>query len=274
MLSQKNPSDQVPSGYRPLSGTSPSMGTDLVTTTYLVIGISLGIVAGTLAADGSWRAMIPRTLEHSVQASTHIVSPVKPPAAKPGQTQLAEVKPAAQAVPAVAQAVPVAGKAEATAMPPGAQAASAKALVETRTLPGQNIFVPVKASAAHRPTASVRLHARWKRLGRRHHHLRHGLQNRLVAAVALQWAVKAVASPPPAEAPQTSAFTVEGNVTIANYDASSGLIETYEGESFALDASVKPLEDNPADLQYRCDQSWNCTLSRNGGVQLSARRTR
>jgi hypothetical protein len=85
-------------------------------------------------------------------------------------------------------------------------------------------------------------------------------------------------APKPEPIDESFFFTVSGNATVANYDVSAGMIETDEGETFALDkpaiGSTVSWLDYPSDVQYRCDQSWNCTLFRNGGVVLSARRTR
>ncbi|HXP63449.1 MAG TPA: hypothetical protein VN829_23300 [Dongiaceae bacterium] len=72
-------------------------------------------------------------------------------------------------------------------------------------------------------------------------------------------------------------FRVEGTVTEANYDASSGTIETYEGETFALDttagdSSAVRWPDDPADVHYMCNGSGDCTLIRAGGIVRSARR--
>ena len=74
-------------------------------------------------------------------------------------------------------------------------------------------------------------------------------------------------------------FMTEGDVTVASYDASLGRIDTFEGESFALNqiarlGDIVPLDAFPGSLHYRCDQSWNCTLFRDGASIISARRTK
>jgi hypothetical protein len=75
-----------------------------------------------------------------------------------------------------------------------------------------------------------------------------------------------------------SAFTVQGDATVASYDASAGIMQTYEGEAFAFDKTASADGANPGDefvsnIHYRCDQFWNCTL-RAGGAVLKAKRTR
>jgi hypothetical protein len=86
---------------------------------------------------------------------------------------------------------------------------------------------------------------------------------------------KLAAAPPPVP----FSFSLEGNVSVANYDAATGIVDTYEGETFALDQRAS--EDKtiswleyPADVHYRCDQFWNCTLFHAGVVGLNAKRTK
>jgi hypothetical protein len=76
-----------------------------------------------------------------------------------------------------------------------------------------------------------------------------------------------------------SAFTVHGEVTVSSYDSTAGIIETYEGETFALDqtqstSGTVPWDDYVPNIHYQCDQFGNCTLNRGGGVVLNAKRTR
>jgi len=76
-----------------------------------------------------------------------------------------------------------------------------------------------------------------------------------------------------------SAFTVHGEVTVSNYDSTAGIIETYEGETFALDetqsaSGTVPWDDYVPNIHYRCDQFGSCTLNHGGGVVLNAKRTR
>jgi hypothetical protein len=71
-------------------------------------------------------------------------------------------------------------------------------------------------------------------------------------------------------------FTVEGDVTVADYDASEGSIETHEGKTFVLDraagdSDTAPWQEYRANLHYRCDQSGNCTLFRDGVVVPNAK---
>jgi hypothetical protein len=70
---------------------------------------------------------------------------------------------------------------------------------------------------------------------------------------------------------------IEGDVTVANYDARTGAIQTYEGSNFLLakaaEPSAIPWEDFPFNVHYRCDEGGNCTLVHHGAT-ASARLTR
>jgi hypothetical protein len=70
---------------------------------------------------------------------------------------------------------------------------------------------------------------------------------------------------------------IEGDVTVANYDAGTGAIQTYEGNNFLLakagDTSAIPWQDFPFNVHYRCDGTGNCTLAHHGAT-ASARMTR
>jgi hypothetical protein len=84
---------------------------------------------------------------------------------------------------------------------------------------------------------------------------------------------------PPVQPVISSAFTVEGEVTVSSYDSSAGVIDTYEGETFALDKTLTASnaihgDDIPSSLHYRCDQFRNCSLVMDGQYVPNVRRTR
>ncbi len=71
---------------------------------------------------------------------------------------------------------------------------------------------------------------------------------------------------------------MQGDATIAGYDAGTGSIETHEGQTFILDkpageTSAIDWPDFPFDVHYRCDQTGDCTLL-HGGASASAKLTR
>jgi hypothetical protein len=71
---------------------------------------------------------------------------------------------------------------------------------------------------------------------------------------------------------------IQGEATIASYDAGSGTVETYEGQTFLLDKSTTETSainwpDFPFNVHYRCDDHGGCTLV-HGGSTASARLSR
>ncbi len=66
-------------------------------------------------------------------------------------------------------------------------------------------------------------------------------------------------------------FSSEGDVTVADFDATTGIIESYEGRSFVISATAAAtagaaLQDSGLSVHYRCDQSGSCTLMHAGLV--------
>jgi len=265
----RNPGDTAAYGYRQLPGSGPARGLDMKTLTYGVIGVAMGIVVGTLFADGTLSAMVRRPSPHSVQASTQTPKPPAPPAAKPVQAQAA---PAAVTL-AQTQATPPKSLAAVQETPkPLAGLKSAPNLTPVLTTPVLKVAATGKTRPGHK------LVSRRRHLGRRRVHSRHRSHFHLKtkAIAKLPATVKA---PKAVEDADLFTFTVEGDVTVANYDVSLRQIETYEGETFALNqvaslSDMIPLDAYPASLHYRCDQSWNCTLFRDGSTILSAKRTK
>jgi hypothetical protein len=74
----------------------------------------------------------------------------------------------------------------------------------------------------------------------------------------------------------TPSLMIEGDATVADYDATTGLVETHEGKSFAIGLSAgasNSWDDYSGHVHYRCDGGGNCTLSRSGVVVPHARLT-
>lgn len=72
-------------------------------------------------------------------------------------------------------------------------------------------------------------------------------------------------------------FMIEGDATVADYDASARTIETRDGRSFIVDgaagnSNVLQWVDYMGNLHYKCDQQGNCTLFR-AGIAANARLT-
>ncbi len=73
-------------------------------------------------------------------------------------------------------------------------------------------------------------------------------------------------------------FFMEGDATVADFDSSSGMIQTDEGKSFLIGmpagvSSAGPWQDYHRNVHYRCDQSGNCTISGAGVVVPNAKLT-
>ena len=77
------------------------------------------------------------------------------------------------------------------------------------------------------------------------------------------------------------AFYIEGDDSIALYEASTGTIETNANRVFLIDrasaeanALNQKAADFPLDMHYRCDQNGNCLLRTRGGGLLHVRQRR
>src|SRR5271165_6328130 len=85
----RNPGDQATYGYRQLSGTGPASGPDLKTMVYGTFAVALGIVIGTLAADGTLRSISPFASHRSVRAGSSASAVSGRPGTRPQTPQLA-----------------------------------------------------------------------------------------------------------------------------------------------------------------------------------------
>jgi hypothetical protein len=77
-------------------------------------------------------------------------------------------------------------------------------------------------------------------------------------------------------APNTVVFFIEGDDSIVEFDAASGIIETRGRKTFAIDrsgaeAAVLKGGDLPMRIHYRCDQTGNCALTSQGAGVLHTR---
>jgi hypothetical protein len=90
-------------------------------------------------------------------------------------------------------------------------------------------------------------------------------------------------NPPPAAAPvsldggfKPLVFYSEGDATVVDYNPAGGTIDTDDGRTFQIGATVSasnavPWGDYHSNVHYRCDQNGSCTLFRTGVVALNAR---
>ena len=283
--------DQATYGYRQLPSVG-SEGPDLKTLICAGFGVALGILVGTVMADGSWRALNPLAQHHVAQASSSRSGPsdrspaktAQPPPLQAQSTTHGSPQPSvglqSPAVRASADRnAPAVRKASVTGNAAGAGEASdvrkasgtRKASV-ARSVPGAH-----RVLASHRRRPVHGLAARRRHFARRSALRRHRLRAPGKAAIrsALPPADRAfkhddLATP--------FAFMVEGELTLSGYDALTGTIETYEGETFALHKAESASSDLHSEgfspnIHYRCDPLGSCTLIA-GQFVLNAQRTR
>jgi hypothetical protein len=71
-------------------------------------------------------------------------------------------------------------------------------------------------------------------------------------------------------------FYSEGDLTVADYNATAGTIQTTDGRTFVLGTTVQASnstswDDVNSSVHYRCDQEGSCTLERAGAVAPNAK---
>jgi len=289
--------DQIALGYRQLPSVG-SDGLDLKTLVYAGFGVALGILVGTVLADGSWRALNPLAQHNLVQAVSSGSGPADHAAAKTAQTPPLQAQSATHESP---QSSP-------TLQPPAIQASANGDAPAVRTVPAnrdssvtRNVSGIREASIAHEASSAreasdarslPRTHrvlaahrrrpihglAAWRRhFVRRSTLRRHRLRTFRRAAIPADLP-PAGAALKPDDTSTLSAFTVEGELSVSGYDGLRGTIETYEGEAFTLPRAANPGTaihgaDISQNIHYRCDQFGSCALIA-GQFVLDAKRTR
>jgi hypothetical protein len=78
------------------------------------------------------------------------------------------------------------------------------------------------------------------------------------------------------EVKSTATFYSEGDLTVADYNATAGTIETSDGRTFVLGTTVSASsaaswDDYRSSVHYRCDQGGSCMLMRAGAVAPNAK---
>jgi|HubBroStandDraft_1064217.scaffolds.fasta_scaffold21146_3 hypothetical protein len=281
--------DRTPYGYRQLAGTGPGSGPELKTLVVAGLGAALGIVVATLLASGPLNGTNRTAALHPVQSGpvasvTTSPSAVKAAPAAPVKSQAVQQESAQNSAAQVAQ------KSTQNSVTQIAQKSTQNSVAQIAQKSTQNSVTQnatqVKPQAVHRVSVAHKHHsARWlaarrKYLAWRRTHPRHRLPTQLVAiSVATPSSVNPleVEPPQPDDAAKFFAYTVEGDVTLANYNAVTRTLDTYEGETFLLaqagsenDANL--LQDYPPNVHYRCDQSGNCSLVKSGLAFINSTR--
>ena len=308
METYKRAVGEVSQGYRQLPSVGNTRGPELKTIVYAGVGVVMGILVGTFVADGSLR--IPAAF--SVQPVVHAVArnaaqgthPVAKAATGPAQTMPVHVQAAAAEVQQAAGQSKIApgqttpaqvqlAVREARSAPAALPAAVTRVSAASKPSPTRTVSpVPAvdkmtlrsRVSTSHRVVYTPK-HRTGRRLAawRRHLSRRAALSRRRVELPRTAEIADAALSSGKVLTPimpdTESAFTVEGEVTVASYDSSEGVIDTYEGETFALNKTLIASnalsgDDIPSNLHYRCDQFRNCSLLLDGQSVSNVRRTR
>jgi hypothetical protein len=297
--------DQATLGYRQLPSIG-SEGPDLKTLVYAGLGVALGILVGTVMADGSWRTLSPLTQHPIVQAGSSgsgsgSASPAAtkatptPPVQAQSTTHESPQSSVALQSPAIhASADSKAPVVHAASVPRNSTAASNVSVTHNASVnrstavtrnasSAGNALSTRKASGTRRVSAAHRrrpVHglAGWRRhLGRHKALRRHRLRAPRRAAITAAPPVTDLALKP-VDMDTGFIFTVEGELTVSAYNALAGTIETYEGEAFALHNAASANsgihgEALSPNIHYKCDRFGSCTLIA-GQFILDAQRTR
>ncbi len=174
-------------------------------------------------------------------------------------------------------------------LPPASQAVR-----QESTTPASLLTVAVPKSAARESTSLIPRvlsavythHATRKASARLHHsaRFRRSLRHRMVeftktpVIAAMPQSSETAETIAVVSARPPASFMIEGDATVADYDALAGMIETQEGRTFSVAKSADesgglPWADSLASVHYRCDQSGNCTLFHGGSSVTNVRMT-
>ncbi len=247
---QVSPNGQISYGYKPLPDGGPAataLGQGFIVA---AIGVALGIVFGTVFAASPWVSNSQDATPDVAQISYTAASSTSHPASSTVQTS----SPQSQAV----------SPANTTASAP-----LATPVVKTSATP---ISSPVNKHRALRTALASRKSSRGHKAS--FHRALHAspVEPQAVSASPASQAAKA-------DVPAASfTFMIEGDVTVADFDASAGRLETNEGKIFAIGqsagaGSASQWDDSPSNVHYRCTQTGSCTLVHAGVVFLNARLT-
>jgi hypothetical protein len=225
------------------AGHEAAIGLALI---YASIGASLGIASGTAVAISVFPSNEPAAISDLAQASASVAGLKGPLKTVVTQIPMLQSQPALEAAelpstrhaPVTAE-VKTGGKAPATStnLPSHKRSVpnTLAAFDEASTEPSQTVVTQVS------PTTEV-------------------ASSNQVATAEI-----------PILAPR---LMIEGDATVADYDATTGLVETHEGKTFSIGSSAgasSSWDDYSGHVHYRCDGGGSCTLSRAGVIVPHAR---
>jgi hypothetical protein len=227
---------------------------------YASIGASLGIVSGTALAVQIWPVNTTVATTNAAVATTDLAQAGAsvaglngPLVAIPGQTALAQNE---------------AGEpSDATALP-----SPKPATVETRHAE--------KTTVIHHQFASLKAPSAMGLSALGDGHSNNSSTVNSVASVTPTPVAPAIPASNQVARSQVAAivpvFMVEGDATVADFDANTGMVEMRDGRSFSIGTAVtasysSSWQDYFGHVHYRCDPGGNCTLSRAGVVVPNAK---
>jgi hypothetical protein len=220
---------------------------------YASIGASLGIVSGTALAVQIWPANTAVATTDLAQVSASMAGLNGPLVAIPGQTALAQnlaIEPA-----------------DAIAQP-----SLKSAVIESKHAE--------KPTTIHHQYAHIKVPSAIGLAALGNNHSNNSSTVDTAADVASAPVVPA--SPASNQVAQTQVaaivpvFMVEGDATVSDFDASTGMVETRDGKTFSIGKAItasyaNSWQDYFGHVHYRCDPGGNCTLSRAGVVVPNAK---
>ncbi|HEY1903899.1 MAG TPA: hypothetical protein VGG56_15810 [Terracidiphilus sp.] len=127
---------------------------------------------------------------------------------------------------------------------------------------------PAGETAAKNPVHTHKRHRlhrllKWKAGARRRPYISPNISAAANGPTGLELATAAAAAGP-------FFLGIEGDVTVASFDAHTGTIDTYEGSTFMLakagENNAIPWDDFPFNVHYRCDETRHCTMVRHGAT--------
>ena len=230
-------------GYRPQPPARPSGYVFLLALAYVILGGALGTVAGIGVGMASFHSGMPTLVFQVAPPVQASITAVAPPAAVPAPQPAAVVAESPVAESPAVEHVSVA-------------AAPAPRLAKASFVVNRQHVAVSHPSAVHVQAAP-----------------------QVAPAVVSEMVHVAAADPVVAIVDSTtkkSGFFSEGDATIADFDASAGRIETYDGRTFVIGTTAAAtasasLQDSGRSVHYRCDQSGNCTLVNAGQVLQNVR---
>ena len=249
---QHNRQSKSFAGYRPLSvaGDPGNLGPAALgyiagaAACGMMIGLALALVAGRTRASAA-----PSSLAPQASAPMNMQAPSMAPA-DPSNAAIRE----------------------GSGAPLGSQSVRSHSSIGTAQRGMRANGRPALRRAGLRRTRSLHSFFDWQKNAREHKAKRRPYvsPNAAPAAVeptALQLATAAAASGP-------FFVGVQGDATVASYDAAAGTVRTYEGASYVLaktsgENGAIAWDNYPFNIHYRCDEMGNCTLSHGGGSAIA-----